>query len=136
MQNYVRIGSTWAPLEDFMAWLEALWTSKLGNITIEQCTGALQKNKYAYCCLGVGCMVTIPKNKLLIYPASKNELRNLMGSTPNSQEASPVWLKVVDVAFEWKTSKSLVHLNDTLGLTFAEIADLLYAVYILKIDIA
>lgn len=83
---------------------------------------------YGYCCLGVGCKVTIP-GKVLAYDTRGN----ISGSLPTEQPAAPAWLRMINEDFFTKTGTSLDVLNDDKGFTFPEIATLLELVYIHKI---
>lgn len=112
---------------------------------IKQWCGALRSGKYkqtknelenkgGYCCLGVACMVFIPKQKL------KMNGHFLDGKAPEDQPNAPKWLKHMLDKFTYKTGMNLAELNDrgysNYGLgpfKFNEIADLLELVYIHKI---
>lgn len=115
--------------KQFMKWLEALWSGDY-----EQGRGALMQQwlggTFSYCCLGVACKILIPRNK-----QSANSSGRLYGGFAHSQSHAPEWLKNISIDFCHKTGRTLVELNDDLQLSFDEIADLLYAVYILKIKI-
>ncbi len=83
---------------------------------------------YGYCCLGVGCKVTIPAKML-----SLDARGNITGSMPSEQPAAPTWLQNITKDFANKTGKLLDVLNDNDGFTFPEIATLLELVYVHKI---
>lgn len=102
------------------------WIAALDSGEYRQCQLQLQDG-YGYCCLGVGCMVTIPE---------KSKLKKkgcLVGCFPNEQPAAPAWLKGISADFEEKTGQSLPWLNDVRDFTFPEIATLLELIYIHKI---
>lgn len=104
----------------FIAWINTLYSGiyRKGQHYLQSYNG--------FCCLGVACMVVIPENQLKIQHS------RLRGDMPTSQN-SPPWLKKINADFKRKTGLSLVHLNDSTKTTHAEIADLLYAVYVLKV---
>ena len=116
---------------EFKIWIEALRSGKYNQ------TKRALNNSSGFCCLGVSCDVLIPKEKLdfgaNIYIA---------GSVPLEQKFAPKWLKQINSDFKRKTKYELVTLNDSgindsgnhlTPFTFDEIADLLEAVYILKV---
>lgn len=103
------------------------WITALDGGEYPQGKYGLQ-NINGYCCLGVGCAVTIPK-KLLDLDA----FGFIDGGVPGSQPAAPKWLIYIDDDFMSKTGESLMGLNDDKGYTFPEIATLLELVYIHKI---
>lgn len=127
--------STQPTVKNIEKWVVAL---RSGEYKQGQC--ALQ-NTIGYCCLGVACDIFIPKNK------QQKQYGRILGGVPEDQPLAPKWLKQVNMQIEHLTKKSLSHLNDS-GivtylemshfekldpLTFDEIADVLEAVYILKV---
>jgi len=109
--------------KEFMEWLnEGLRSGKY-----PQTTGRLQDDK-GYCCLGVACELLMPKNRQARYDS-----RYLVGTYPISQYNSPKWLKVINRDFYRRTGMGLTTLNDSMELSFDEIADCLEAVYILGV---
>jgi hypothetical protein len=109
-------------IKQFKKWIAALDS---GEYRQGQC--ALQTD-IGYCCLGVACIVTIPKELTAI-----DVCNQLKGGMPSDQPAAPRWLVEINKDFRDKTSRDLMALNDTYGFTFSEIATLLELVYIHKI---
>lgn len=103
------------------------WIAALDSGKFNQCKGALQKEN-SYCCLGVGCLVVIPEEKLCFKKDG-----TLSGIMPSQQINAPNWLKDINVDFNGKTDHSLWELNDSMDFSFTEIATLLELVYIHKI---
>ncbi len=108
-------------------WIQALRSGKF-----EQTDGSLQ-NSEGYCCLGVACKLFVPKDNMKL-----TNLGYIAGTHPNAQTWAPSWLKMVNQNFDYQTGHDLIVLNDRgpNGLkrfTFEEIADMLEAVYILKV---
>jgi hypothetical protein len=109
-------------IKQFKKWIAALDSGEYNQGHCEL------QNSGGYCCLGVGCKVTIPKALLLVDPKGFMD-----GGMPADQPAAPRWLKQIHEDFSDRTGKGLVSLNDTFGFTFSEIATLLELVYIHKI---
>lgn len=104
------------------------WIKELRSGNWRQEQGKLQSDKgNRYCCLGVACMLFIPKENLLMNEFLKNILQ---GSMPNEQPKAPSWLKKIDDDFERRTGKGLANLNDDEKMSFQEIADCLEITYI------
>src|SRR5688572_13814329 len=103
------------------------WTKELRSGKFKQGTSCLQSGMHFYCCLGVGCMVFIPEEKLI-----RNGGSRLDGGFPKAQPSAPDWLKNINDDFCKKTGKKLSKLNDSLEFDFDEIADLLELVYVHK----
>lgn len=103
------------------------WIAALDSGKYEQTHCSLQ-DKHGYCCLGVGCKVTIPK-KLII----TNVYNQISGGLPINQPAAPIWLTEINKDFAKKTGQDLIALNDSYDFTFPEIATLLELVYVHKI---
>lgn len=102
------------------------WIAALDSGEYKQGTGRLHSSK-GYCCLGVGCKVTIPSKLLVV------EGEFIYGLSVLNQPDASAWLKGISVDFTNKTGTSLVYLNDFEGFTFPEIATLLELVYVHKI---
>lgn len=102
------------------------WIAALDSGEYKQDKGQLE-SQYGYCCLGVGCVVTIPKELI-----SLNDSGCIVGSMPEEQPAAPRWLLAIGENFLIKTGASLMTLNDDRGYTFPEIATLLELVYVHK----
>lgn len=106
------------------------WIEALRSGHYKQTKGKLQNAK-GYCCLGVACEVLIPE--------PKKAVKYLKGIHPKHQPNAPEWLKDISANFVWDTIGTtnecitLIDLNDKLGYTFDEIADLLEAVYVYKV---
>lgn len=132
---------------------------RVPKATIQKWCDALRSGEYkqtrdkledvnGFCCLGVACKVFIPEELQV-----KDINGCLVGYDPSSQGSRPNWLFNVVTDFEGKTHKTipiykqqssgsnympqnengytgLIRLNDTLQLTFDEIADCIEAVYI------
>jgi hypothetical protein len=109
--------------KQFKKWIEALDSGEY-----KQTKGTLQDKK-GYCCLGVGCKVLVPEDKLVLDKDGFIE-----GGIPDWQTHSPEWLKKITEHFAAKTQEDfgLTGLNDDKGYTFPEIATMLELVYIHK----
>lgn len=111
----------------------AKWTKSLRSGKYEQGRDTLQRGN-KFCCLGVLCDITIPSHKL-----NRNDDGSMYGACPyTNQPNAPEWVKYINKDFEDRTGADLAELNDSgyYGsgpLTFDEIADLLEAVYVLKV---
>lgn len=117
-----------------------IWISHLYAETYKKATGTLERRKNHCCCLGVGCHLFIPKDKL------KYNKTLISGSFPEDQKNSPKWLTLIDSDFRDKIGIRLSALNDAKinskipacniivkgKFTHPEIADLLQLVYIHK----
>lgn len=119
------------------------WVNALRSGEYQQTKGCLQDSE-GFCCLGVAC-------DIFIKPGSKITKSNgvLSGDMPENQTYAPAWLLNIDDDFQLKTGEALPELNDTgfdlhiedgedfftetVRLSFDEIADLIQAVYILKV---
>ena len=118
------------PKDEFMKWIEALYSNKY-----KQSIGVLQKGD-AFCCLGVACKVIVPEEKLRL-----NSEGFLIGLLPSACIMELFhWLKEIESNFSTliyraggKTSAAVSTMNDVYKMTFEEIADVLYAVYILNV---
>lgn len=106
---------------EFMLWLDALVSEEY-----KQTRNKLQ-NENGFCCLGVACEVLIPKSK-----QQKNDLGHLSGPYPHCQEHAPKWLQRVVWIITREYKIDITELNDYEHLSFTEIADILYSIYILK----
>lgn len=94
--------------------------------------GVFRKAKYrlqdstGYCCLGVGCVLTIPEDKLKAYSGV------LQGHTPNNQAKAPRWLQRINNEFAHRYGDSLITLNDgdpIRAMSHSKIADKLLEVF-------
>jgi len=120
----IRIGDSIASNEDFNTWVKALRSGKY-----KQTRGVLQ-DQDGYCCLGVACEVLIPDRTKEVYEMEGITPQYLLrGNMPGEQRFAPDWLDEVDGDFGDKTRHQLTELNDTLGFSFDEIADILEMVY-------
>lgn len=102
------------------------WIAALDSGEYKQGKGELQ-NQYGHCCIGVGCIVTVP-TYLLEYDSNGF----LDGGIAEDQPSAPKWLQEIDGDFIDNTGRSLMSLNDDKGYTFPEIATLLELVYVHK----
>lgn len=109
-------------LQEFKTWIEALRSGKY-----KQTQGRLERDN-KFCCLGVACEVLIPEEKKL-----RNIYNELHGQLTLHQINAQNWLQRIDEDFYNKTRNKLTNLNDWQDFTFNEIADLLEAVYLLKV---
>ena len=110
-------------MRQFKKWIEALDSGEH-----KQTKDTLQ-NYNGYCCMGVGCVVLVPKYKLRL----QTDEDLIFGDTPEQQKEAPLWLKQIDRDFGKKTGGTMVQqMNDDLNLTFPEIATMLELVYIHK----
>jgi len=91
--------------EQFDAWLDTLYAG-----TYKKGVGTLQPTDDSYCCLGVGCLVTMPKDELEI-----GILGKMKGSLPIDQVNAPEWLKNIANDFQATTGIGLTALNDKVG---------------------
>lgn len=135
--------------KEFKTWMQALRSGEFN-----QTSGVLQYGDN-FCCLGVACKVLVPENKKLF--KEKGELSGLL---PAHQTSSPLWLKSISEDFRdrqkkvylaleepneqigtslWhiseketliRSSRAITWMNDSLGLSFDEIADVLELVYV------
>ncbi len=132
-------------IKQVKTWVKALRSGKYA-----QTVGALQDEK-GFCCLGVACDVTIPRKELDLHNGVING-----GMIQGYQKAAPSWLRYVNIDFKNQAGINLSILNDEgtdlngnslddialldglgslggLTYNFDEIADLIEAVYILKV---
>lgn len=105
--------------EEFKNWLTALRSGEFS-----QARDRLQGAE-GYCCLGVGCVVTVPEEQLQM--DGKGQLR---GGMPEEDSAIPTWLRLINSDFQSRTDVTLVTLNDRYRWTFIQIADALERCYI------
>ncbi len=110
--------------QDIQKWVKALRSGKY-----KQASESLQFGN-RFCCLGVACKLFIPPEKLIM---DEQASTTLFGGLPDQQKNAPQWLKDINDDFLFETRNTLSYLNDSEGLTFNEIADVLEAVYILKV---
>lgn len=113
------------------------WTKALRSGEFNQGKDALQTSE-GFCCLGVACKVFIPEGDQHLN-ISGEKFGMLVGGTPGgySQPNAPAWLRDIGNDFSDRTARQLTVLNDGNDgenrYTFDEIADLLEAVYVLKV---
>ena len=117
MSNLKLLDGTKIHKTQFNAWMKALRSGKY-----KQARGMLEKS-YGFCCLGVAC-------EIMGFKKQKNSLGLIMGGLPCDQQKAPVWLKLINNDFRKRTNKNIYKMNDSMGMTFDEIADTLEAVYI------
>lgn len=115
----IKVGEHEAPLKDMKKFIAALRSGKF-----KQTISRLQ-DSYGACCLGVGCLIFIPKEKLELDPRGF-----VKGATPAEQGSAPVWLTVLSSDVEERFGANLATLNDRQGFTFKEIAHVLDLIYI------
>lgn len=105
-------------------WVEALYSGKY-----KQGIGSLQSFE-GYCCLGVGCRVLIPKNKLRL------DKGVIVGEFPGAQPNAPRWLQKINEQEYGIGDKSyldkytLSYINDEKLMTFEEIGMLIQFAYL------
>ncbi len=126
---------TTAPVFKFNKRQMLKWIKALRSGEYKQTTGVLNDST-GFCCLGVGCKVLVDSSLLI------RDRGFIDGGVASDQEFAPSWLKAVSDDFCTRTGNSLEAMNDgirlnaqglTTTMTFDEIADLLEAVYILKV---
>lgn len=108
------------PKKQIERWCHELWSGKW-----KQGQSQLEREN-RYCCLGVACKTFHPNVKL---GSTGLPEYLLSGGRP----LVSLWLREVSTDFYRKTEKDLPQLNDDEDFTFPEIADLLYAVYVLGV---
>lgn len=113
-------------VENIQKWCKALRSGKFRK------TKNKLQDENGYCCLGVACVLFIPKRKLKT-TVTVNGLSYIVGYAAEDQTHSPQWLKDVNSLFFQITNEHLSVLNDSKEFTFDEIADLLEAVFIHKV---
>jgi hypothetical protein len=111
--------------KQMLEWINALYSGEYTQAKnfLQDCDGA------GYCCLGVGCILFIPKEKLNI-----DEDGILIGSVPTkrNQPFVPEWLSGIANDFQRETGTCLTSLNDSGNYSFEEIGMLLQLVYVHK----
>ena len=105
--------------ENVIKWCEALRSGEY-----KQITGRLESAN-GLCCLGVACKVFIPEDK-----QEFKEGGLLRGGGFHCQSNSPGNIRDLISIFQKLGGQGLMSLNDTMGLTFDEIADVLEAIII------
>lgn len=93
------------------------WTAALRSGEYRQCVAELIDENEAYCCLGVACDLAIKEGVL---ETSMEKLRPKVALPIEVQE----WLGLASCTGTYKGG-SLIRANDTLNLTFPEIADII-----------
>jgi hypothetical protein len=109
-------------LDEMRIWIDALLSDDY-----EQTTGALQDNT-GYCCIGVGCKVLIPADKIR-YKEGSLRSKLIAGGDSMIQSHAPDWFKLINDDFELRHGIGLIALNDNEGYTFKQIAQLLIKYY-------
>lgn len=105
------------------------WMTSLDSGKYSQTVGELQ-NGGGYCCLGVACKVLMPDKKL-----KKDTTLNkvyLYGGLPDDQPYAPAWLKDINDDFYKIAGETIADMNDSMDLSFPEIATCLELVYVHK----
>lgn len=115
-------------------WADALRSGKYFQ------TEKVLQNEEGYCCLGVACDIFIPR-----YDMQKDNNNYIWGYTPKSQLNAPKWLRDIndDLYLKCKDASELqsfnddgniyfTSLNDRMGYSFDEIADIIELVYVHK----
>lgn len=123
-KRYPKLLKTAKDKEQFLTWVAFL---KAG--VFKKAKGALEHNA-RYCCLGVGCLLTIPEKNLEL---EEIDSKSLHGALPNEQEFAPNWLRDINDDFDMRTGRNLSELNDgSFGckmISHNKIADKLLKVY-------
>lgn len=104
--------------EQFLTWISFLLAGvfRRGKETLNPVSNS-------YCCLGVGCLLTIPDRDLNI---RDNKIK---GAFPSDQIKSPEWLKRINEDFYERTDSCLISdLNDN-GTSHKSIAKRLLKAY-------
>jgi hypothetical protein len=115
--------------EEFMMWIAFLQAG-----VFEKGHNKLDDG-YGVCCLGVGCIITIPEHKLITKFVEWSGKDRILGGVPKDQLFAPNWLKAINEDFQRRTGMSLSRLNDgkafnhSDSLSHPEIADKLLEVY-------
>jgi hypothetical protein len=111
-------------LNQMRIWIDALLSN---NYT--QTTGSLEDND-GFCCLGVGCKVLIPADKIK-YREGMLRSKLIAGGDPMYQPEAPNWFKLINDDFELRHGIGLIALNDIeeYRYTFKQIAELLIKYY-------
>ena len=102
----------------FLDWIGALKSSAFNQTTI------YLNDFNGYCCLGVGCVITIPEESIM-----KGYGGYIAGLLPDAQRHAPQWLKNINAEYEKRTKFQLVERNDRDRWSFKEIADDLLRVF-------
>lgn len=103
------------------------WANALRSGKYEQGRSQLQDGD-SFCCLGVACIVFIPKDKLLLHKS----INSLVGGYPMEQPNAPLWLKNINSDLGKVLGSEFASLNDSYYYTFDEIADIIELVYVHK----
>jgi len=112
--------------KELTEWVEALRSEKF-----KQARGNMQVGD-KFCCLGVACILNIPKKERLYRKGKK-----LYGLIPAHQPKAPEWLKKINLLPDlvgrnkFNEVMSLSQLNDD-GYNFNEIADIIQIAYLYK----
>src|SRR5690349_8089272 len=104
--------------EQFVFWIETLRAGVL-----EKGTGRLNPRADEYCCLGVGVVCSAEN------PAMHTNSDMLHGITPCTGLGHPEWLERITqrtFTYEGETLLRLWYMNDVMGLSHPEIADIVW----------
>lgn len=94
-----------------------LWIKALRSGKYKQTEGTLE-NGLGYCCLGVAC-------RLFTKNPKTNSLNQLLGYETEHQPHGKRWLNLIDLKMGCVFGISLMGMNDDLGYSFNEIADVI-----------
>jgi len=84
--------------EEFLTWLAFLEAG-----VFKKGISRLQAKSGGYCCLGVGCALFIPEDKLAIEESSRR--KRIYGAFPDYQDFAPNWLKRINDHSNEKTAR-------------------------------
>jgi hypothetical protein len=114
--------------KQLLEWINALYSGEYKQIKARLNNAQSPNHKAGYCCLGVGCKLFIPEDKLHF-----DSLGRILGILPADQMYAPAWLKKINYDFNMRTGTALIELNDGDDqYTFEEIGMLLQLVYVHK----
>lgn len=116
--NEIAIGGATVSREDLQKWVNALRSGEYKQTRL-----TLQDDK-GYCCLGVACLLFIPKEQQAF-----NSFGYLYGQMPNHQTYAPKWLIAITKDVMDVKGVHIPTLNDK-GTTFEEIANLIEETYL------
>lgn len=100
-------------VQNVMLWVQALVSGKFA-----QCNGELQSNK-AFCCLGIACIIAEENGISIKRTETESTHAVLYGSNlSDTQKSVMEWLDITMVQQD-----RYISLNDSCGLTFEQIAE-------------
>ena len=109
-------------------WVAALRCGKYQQTTGYLARKALEEEAYSYCCLGVACEVYINEgNMIAVYERiqeNQNAYKQYGGSVGDLPREVADWLGLQATSGEWANG-DLAFCNDTKGLRFTQIADII-----------